>query len=191
MRKVLVGVVVLLMAGPAMATITLDLEPDLTTIDTTVTPLPVTIACTVTARTDASDSIAAFGFYVVDSSYTGTTHFNLDSSTVNTASFYGAPFADQVVAPGEPLDASSQGAVFPAGHTGSFPLAGAVPCDVLLANLEITVLAGTPDGSYNIDLNVDEPTTALQDGMVITIIPEPATALLLLAGLPFLRRRRA
>ena len=69
-----------------------------------------------------------------------------------------------------------------------------------LADIEITILAGAKVGTYLIT-----PTSASYIGMMsgapypaapvgaltVHLTPEPTTALLLLAGLPFLRRRRA
>lgn len=77
-------------------------------------------------------------------------------------------------------------ATFPTGVTGTGVLA--------LFNIDTT---GIPSGTYIVDINIDN--TSLNGGAVpfttgaplSLLIPEPASALLLLGALPFLRRRSA
>ncbi|MBI4579758.1 MAG: hypothetical protein HY718_08655 [Planctomycetes bacterium] len=73
-----------------------------------------------------------------------------------------------------------------------------VASGALLAKMHISVPQGTPLGEYYVTTNgpalgvpSDFVDPAQQDTMIVRVIPEPITALLLLAGVPFLRRRHA
>jgi hypothetical protein len=82
-----------------------------------------------------------------------------------------------------------------AAGNGTTTASGTIPANGLLMRFMVDTSTAAP-GDYALELNLDNTTVigaseVTVQGATLTIIPEPASALLLIGALPFLRRRSA
>jgi hypothetical protein len=182
MSRILVGVAVLLVAGTAMAETTMSLSSD----KASVMPGDV-FTVTLHLQTDIgligwnAKFLDPAGFAAVPS-YLGSAA-GWDTSTAGAAVGWTTNVLPLNTSNGTRLLGSSPTGAS-AGSADVFQMVLTVPAAQPLGTVFVTA---TETAATDVDYNDIVPVVA---ALPIEIVPEPVSALLLLAGLPMLRRRR-
>jgi|GEM_PF-5565408 len=206
MRKKLLVLGIMLMVAPSvMAATTAGMAltsggSNYVKINVFVTPLPISISAEINSTGVEPGGLAA---YEADLLASATGIFTVTSAANTAAGWAGAGFGVNN-AVDDALDLSTLDTGEGIAQISSIDATGmGVATPGILALITIDIAGTAPQGIYTIDFDNIGVTTRLTPnwtwvpdspsstaGLTIEIMPEPASALLLLVGLPFLRRRR-